>query len=596
MGCSVVNQGTQSHLHDNFLFSFNFIFTRCLLATEAFLQLTSLACLLADYHGQAQGKVSAFPCTSNSQMLFPNWTNLAQGKGKKKKKTMKAPEPVNRYSFFDLPRNVRLRIYEFTGLLRPCTIRLDPKPSRWMIHGCTYLQSGRRLSVLDLKAGVGNLLCFNRPFPDTLLRVSHAMREDIAPLFAAQNAFSKILANRNDLDVFNSCLRFSFSHLRRLHIDLRPRDRRYLRLDVGGVHKTTWNMWSAFCRHVCLEMPCLTVFSLNCKIRCFEVADHLFNRMEANFPRLSNCAFYFDDTPEENIQPRIQLACERLTSNRDDQPFPFMRLPREIQLMVLGYLLTNRSDPVAYNGNNLPSVGFPCARGIVCLQRRRHFRAYPINPLICCGMCSPLGTMCFCSSRQSAYSTSCICFISPLPFFLVSREFYYLARDVFYSSNTFFFIDEDPEAMIRVTNAIPTSNFMRMRSLAFQFPLAARLHTRVAHRAEETALRSWSVMCRFIREHFDLPRLSLYVLDLGTKEQDRPTVINRARYLQRLLHSFRHLEGLDDFWVYLADDEPYEPQARRVVLGDRAENRTPPRFIRDFSAGNRRHFGLNRWV
>ena len=239
--------------------------------------------------------------------------------------------------------------------------------------------------------------------------------------------------------------------------------------------------------------------------------------------------------------------------------------------MVLEVLLTDRSDPYLAAADN--------EYGIVSFQDRRNDR-HVIFPLTCCESCSPVGAMCFCHSRQTSFSTSCSCFSSPLPYFLVSRGFYEDARQIFYGKNHFAFLEEDPEFMMRFWHYIPTQSFMRIRQLSFKFPLSYRNPFRLSKYLDHSTLLPWLMLLRFIREHFDLPRLSLTLVDLGTKNAfSGSTTECRIKFMRKLLKSFVELRGLRDFRVYLADDRVYEHIAEIAVLGHRSRSRNHLPFV-----------------
>ncbi|KAI9925465.1 DNA N-glycosylase and apurinic/apyrimidinic (AP) lyase [Aspergillus wentii] len=118
-------------------------------------------------------------------------------------------------------------------------------------------------------------------------------------------------------------------------------------------------------------------------------------------------------------------------------------------------------------------------------------------------------------------------------------------------------------------------SFLRsIRYLSFKFPLTCRVAARPGHKPEDSALLSWSVLRRFIREHFDLERLSLMIVDLGTKQSFPNATPNRNKYLRKLLKSFADLRGLRDFRVYLADDRIFERDAEKAVLGPERAGRS----------------------
>lgn len=478
----------------------------------------------------------------------------------------------SRFTFFDLPAHIRTRIYLLSGLARPCTTRIDTSwprnyPSR--NNFCELEREDLRVSRQGgyYTAATTTRFCTHPNFPMALFRVSRQVHEEAARIFL-KNRFAMLLAYRSDLDYFQVSLGWAFSRLRSLHIELRPGDGRFFKMR-GGMHGTAWNTWAAFCRQVKEKMPALDVFSLKCKVRMPEVADKLFDHMQG-FPGLLSCGIHFNPSPDDGLQVKVKQFCWKMTGRLDPLSFPFARLPKEMQLLVLEFLLTNRSDPYSPRAGNSLSEGFRCLESVVTFQNRRYLRAHDVRPMMCCGMCSPSQAMCFCFSRQCAFSTTCSCFSTPLPYFLVSREFYNMARHIFYSKNVFAFVEEDPEEMLRITHNIPTSTFMQIRRLAFKFPYHHRMPYRLnAQKIEETAFLSWSVLRRFIREHFDLPRLSISIIDVGGADTFSRTrmISSRNRYLRKLLLSFADLKGLRDFWVFLADDPGFEEEAKAVVLG-----------------------------
>jgi len=478
----------------------------------------------------------------------------------------------SRLTFFDLPEHVRTRIYTLSGLSRPCTTRIDtswPRSYASRNNFCELEREDLRVSRQGgyYTAATTTRFCTHPEFPMVLLRVSRRVREEAAKIFL-RNRFAIVLAYRSDLDYLQLSLGWAFSQLRGLHIELRPGDGRFLKMR-GGMHTTAWNTWAAFCRQVKGNMRALDVFSLKCKVRIPEVADRLFDHMQG-FPELLSCGIHLDPSPHDGLQAKVRQFCWKMTGRLDPPSFPFARLPKEMQLLVLEFILTNRPDPYSPRAGSSLSEGFRCLESVVTFQNRRYLRAHDVRPMMCCGTCSPSQAMCFCFSRQCAFSTTCSCFSTPLPYFLVSREFYNMARHIFYSRNVFAFVEEDPEDMLRITHSIPTSTFMQIRRLAFKFPYHHRMPYRPnAPKNEETTFLSWSVLRRFIREHFDLSKLSISIIDVGgtdTFSRTRMTSF-RNQYLRKLLLSFADLKGLRDFWVFLADDPGFEEEAKAVVLG-----------------------------
>ncbi|KAE8353205.1 hypothetical protein BDV28DRAFT_165093 [Aspergillus coremiiformis] len=469
-------------------------------------------------------------------------------------------------TFLDLPETVKRRILEYAGLLRPCLINITKEHTRRTLAIATDCTRGPIRETKGSWIAFVDRACTHPQLPTAVFQTSRAVRDEIAPMFFGLNKFSATLYKKADLYKFSCAMLWGLEHLKYLHIDLGPSDKRFLKLNQG-IHRVIINMWAAFCSLAAQRMPSLTCFSLKCRVKDLEVATRLMCAMDP-FPTLSQCAIHFSQYQENDIRPVAKRSCLRLTDNLGARPpFPFLRLPKEVQLLILEQLLINRPDPYV--------VASEYRRNIITLQDRRRQRP-TIYPLTCCGTCSPLRTTCFCYSRQTAFSTSCSCFSSPTPYFLVSRGFYRDARRVFFSKNNFAFTDEDPDLVMRLLNSIPTSSFMQIRHLTFKFPSTFRTPARYAHRVEDAALLSWAVLRRFIREHFDISRLSLMIIDMGTKNQNPMATPNRNKYLRKLLRAFADLRGLKDFRVYLADERLFEKDAERAVLGSACIGRSKP--------------------
>ncbi|GMF85310.1 unnamed protein product [Aspergillus oryzae] len=469
-------------------------------------------------------------------------------------------------SFLSLPENAKIKILEYAGLLRPCLIDISSECVR---RNPNIQPLCNRSSMRETQGSWTAFVdrgCTHPRLPTALFQTPRAVRDEIGSMFFGLNRFSAMLYRKADFCQFRDATLWGMEHLKYLHIDLGPCDRRFLKL-YGGVHRTIMKIWVAFCDLAAVRMPSLTYFSLKCRVKDLEVAHKLMCAMD-HFPSLAQCAIHLNQYQENDIRAVVKRSCWRLTNNLGDRPpFGFLRLPKEVQLLILEQLLINRPDPYI--------MASECPKGLVTLQDRRRQRP-TIYPLTCCGTCSPLRAMCFCYARQTAFSTTCSCFTSPTPYFLVSRGFYEDARRVFFSKNNFAFTDEDPELIMRLLHYIPTSSFMQIRHLTFKFPLTFRSPARTAHRVEDAALLSWSVLRRFIREHFDIPRLSLTIIDLGTKNYGNGATQSRNKYLRKLLKAFADLRGLRDFRVYLADERSYERDAERAVLGFACHGRSKP--------------------
>ncbi|RAL14340.1 endonuclease III domain-containing protein [Aspergillus homomorphus CBS 101889] len=469
-----------------------------------------------------------------------------------------------RITFMDLPHEVRVKILEYAGLLRKCVINLRYESVRRKQNGGSCLRGDHRHFIPSSPGTWAERDCNHPKLPIELFKLSRASREEAGTVFFSCNRFNAPLYSRADYRTFVLSMGWGLDRLRYLHLDLTPREHRYLKL-AGGVHRTALRIWNSFCHVAATEMHGLKYLSMKCKVRELEVATRLMREMDP-FPVLSQCAFHFDHTYEEHIQNVIRRAALRVTDSLSvKHVFPFTRLPREIQFLILELLLVNRPDPF------LPLMD--SLEGVVSLQdRRKVMRNNIYSPLNCCGTCSPVGALCFCRGRHTAFSTSCSCLETPINYFLVSRDFYRDARLTFYSRNKFAFLEEDPEFMMQFLHRLPTSTTELMRHLILKFPGHYRHIPRTGPRSEEQTLIWWSVLRRFIREHFTIPSLSLSIVDMGWKGTSGGSEARR-RYLKKLLEAFLDLKGLRDYRLHLTDNNELARIMEREMLGDASSHR-----------------------
>ena len=161
----------------------------------------------------------------------------------------------------------------------------------------------------------------------------------------------------------------------------------------------------------CDSIPGLKDFGLGYRITDGETSKRVLGRMES-FPLLSRCAFCLDpfaDRETLGIAREMAYSRRSMTKATPSTPFRFLDLPVELQLMVMEHLLIYQWDPFV----PLLPVCLPrrLSEGQIVLQK--HMRHYP-SQLICCASCSKPTSLCFCSVRNTTFSTYCSFFtISP---------------------------------------------------------------------------------------------------------------------------------------------------------------------------------------
>lgn len=483
---------------------------------------------------------------------------------------------VPNISFLDLPEHIQIRIFQYAGLLQQNLIDVSFEGvtfKRGMVkrRRCTPIRKlpGSRATFFS-----DRILQPHNPIPINVFLVSQAVHDQARRLFFSRNHFSLFLYHKVDLKCFSGSFGSGFEHMKSLYVDMGPRENRSLKVGLG-LHRTVMGMWASLCQMVEEHMPNLQDFSFKCCVKDLEAATKLIGAIDP-FPRLLQCGIHLGHQRDNDIQAVVKRGVWRLTSNLAERnSFRFLHLPKEVQYLILEELLTMHEDPFIHSSMAKNSTG------IITLGVNRQQRSSD-TMVTCCGTCSPMTAMCFCHLRQNALSNTCSCFSSPVPYFLVSRGFYEDARRVFFSKNPFAFIDDDADAMMRTLHCIPTASLSLMTRLIFKFPIP-RFYYRVSPHFNHD-LVSWSILRRFIREHFTLSRLSINIIDPGTLSNGLivPVDSNHHRFMRQLLDGFRDIKGLREFHVYLGNDRGFEKEAERAVLGrSSGRSHSQPPFLND---------------
>jgi len=100
------------------------------------------------------------------------------------------PKMTRACSFLNLPYEIRLKIYKFSGLVRPCPIdlawkpfgRTGPSQNRPSSYECYWRLRKRGITRFG-KVNQEGRECFCPSLPVQLLSVSRAVNEDVVPIF-----------------------------------------------------------------------------------------------------------------------------------------------------------------------------------------------------------------------------------------------------------------------------------------------------------------------------------------------------------------------------------------------------------------------------
>ncbi|OXV08031.1 hypothetical protein Egran_04206 [Elaphomyces granulatus] len=455
-----------------------------------------------------------------------------------------ANRPTN---FLDLPEDVRIRIYQYSNLIRPCPIDVFEERKRF--------KSRSGLCSSDLLALYREQPCDHPAIPLNIFRVSRAVFEDASSALYNRNRFRLTLKYLDDFRRFKQMIEPYLYLIKSLYVDLRTSDNRILRLKNVSFNPFQYILrrWEKFCSSVPLTIPGLKDFSLRCRITDAETARRVLGPT-SSFPLLSRCAFYFDPLADnETLGIAKETAYARIRAS--STPFQFLYLPVELQFLVMEHLLTCRWDP--FVPPRMVSAGQ--------IILRSHKRQRVFEP-ICCGTCSTSTSTCICSFRGSVFSTSCSCFTSPVPYFLVCRQMYTVAHSVFYSKNRFSLIGSNPRLMMRQVRSLANDSLSMIRHLTFALCGINRNSDFMAPKINASSQISWSNLLRFLKDHLRLGLVSINFVDLGCTLHPEIVWAWRA-FLREILQFFVFLRGVRNFQVYLGYDRRYEFVVEKAILG-----------------------------
>ncbi|KJR82019.1 uncharacterized protein SPSK_03165 [Sporothrix schenckii 1099-18] len=267
--------------------------------------------------------------------------------------------------------------------------------------------------------------------------------------------------------------------------------------------------------------------------------------------------------------------------------FPFYRLPAELRVKILEYTDLGRVREVKFR------------------DRRPLFRSTTVLGAPCCSNCTDARMDCCCPRYYASVSAHCTCVILPVELFLVDRQMYReAAHDVLYAKTAFAYESDTFAMTLEALQQLTPATLRRMTTLHIvvsgeQFPLwrkssrafyvrhynadgqrvvSSGAWTYDPHRGDTT----WASLIAFIRDHMDLPRLTLHldVRDciwdryefyvLSEAEDEMPASFHEAYCMYMdLVTVLCTLEELKGFRMHSTVYCNLEPWLVRQVLGDR---------------------------
>ena len=438
-------------------------------------------------------------------------------------------------TLLSLPIKVRLKIYRFCGLIRPCPIDLNIEPIRqqWsahdlatrssichMVHLCQYQMMRSTVSqAFDPELPPG-LECFCPSIPHQLLRVCKAIHWETETVLYGMNQFkiSRYLPG-DSLKVLSKLNPRIWQLLSSLQISLSDIPPRILGFPVRSIEKfdgrsgegaKILQTWTAVCHSILYQIPSQQLkFSLSCNVSDVETARAVVAPLtELQAP--ANTSICLAASPEErDIKDIARSAVTRSMRTEPETPALYLAtlswtsLPQELRFDIL-----SRTDLVDHPFPPRPFY-----------TRQRHGFEIESGTLLargteCCINCTPTLATCACAPMRAAYSASCTCSTMPAALFRVSKEMKYEATMILFSKNRFI-LSGDFGANTMFIKSKLTRDFgaaSYIRKLDLEISMVQLYYMR---HSESEAARHWDALVASVASSLHMPKLWLSI-DAGS--------------------------------------------------------------------------------
>ena len=437
----------------------------------------------------------------------------------------------SRPTLLSLPVKVRVKIYRYCGLIRPCPIDLSVEAIRqqWSahdlatrksrclkVHHCQYQMMRSTVSQTfdpDLPPG---LECFCPSLPHQLLRVSKAIHWEIETVLYGMNQFKVSRHSPGDnLEVLSKLNPRIWQLLSSLHISLSEIPPFILGspAHIGETFDSRsaegakiLQKWEAVCHSILYQVPSQQLkFSLSCHVSDVETARAVVAPLtELQAP--ANTSICLAVSPEEREIKEIARGAvsqstrmQPKTSASQLETLSWTSLPKELRLDIL-----SRTDLVDY-----PFPPHPF------YTRQRHGFEIESGTLLargteCCNNCTPTLATCACAPIHAAYSASCTCPMVPAALFRVSKQMNQEATVILFSKNRFI-LSGDFAAntmFIKSKLACDSGAASYIRKLDLEISMGQLYEMR---HPESEAARHWDALVTSVASSLHVPKLWLSI-------------------------------------------------------------------------------------
>lgn len=454
-------------------------------------------------------------------------------------------------SFLDLPFPVRLKIYAYSRLLRECPIDLgsrkrstvasfaawkekeEDEENAWSPAGVCWLfpdgsNRARRRSH-GLSAHEDPLDCYCLSLPTALLVVSRAVYAEAISILVGRNKFILRAHTGSDLTPLQTMSNTALSAMTSLLVRLNcwPCPRGHCVVHTGHLRmkgptcrvcdtpnaqadavlvstrregQDLLQRWSTICQRLSLVLPPGQLsLTFVCDVDSVETARRVTDPLR-NLPTLKQCTIRLGREKDYHLRALAEDVSLEMTKRPvpNSGIFPFSKLPRELRQQILIH------TDLVFGKHHLDCELLSIVQGRLS-SRRPHS-----HPRICCWKCTDTFADCCCPKLFAAYSTSCDCRKLPLELFLVSKQMYEDAFQVFYSKNCFALDDNPPENALPFLESRPREALALIRRLRFVFG-----EEELREWNERGYSEKWESLVRFIKDNFIVPNLSI---EIDTRE------------------------------------------------------------------------------
>lgn len=292
--------------------------------------------------------------------------------------------------------------------------------------------------------------------------------------------------------------------------------------------------WNKVCNHLAKTIrPGVLKLWIFCDVLNQEAAEMILKPL-SQLPTLRECGIRLSYAPYQGtLEDLATETALRLTSvplSSSKPAFRFLDLPFELQTKILAYTSLISTRHLIWFPKKLPS--WPKIAQWDHLEWVHHRKGFD-----CCLNCRSKEEICYCSSKHSAYSTTCTCWTFPKNLFLVSRQFRSLIISIFFSRNKFLIAEKD---MVYGDSKSGLHDFL------LGIPVEARRHLRYVEWLSSPSKSKkdqwdWIRLVDFCADQFDISKFKL-IINMSLKD-----VIYHDRYYTPLQDPYLE-EEIESEW------------------------------------------------